>query len=275
MKILVTGGTGFIGTAVVNRMKEEGHEVKVFDINLGDDVRELSQCDDAVRGTDVVIHLAGILGTDELFDTPKDAIDINITGSVNMMISCVSHGAKFIPITMLPVFPSIYTGTKVSSGYFAKAYHHTYGLPVTYVQTFNAYGPNQAHGPGHPRKIIPAFSVEGWSNTPLKIWGDGEQMVDLVYVDDVASVFVDALSAPGKCETLDAGTGHAVTVNEVANFVLEVTGSTAGVEYFPMRRGETPTKVVSMKEGWDYLSYKPTYDLLKLMKTITAYRDMV
>lgn len=273
MNILVTGGTGFIGSAIIDLLRRMGHNVSAFDRTQGNDVRDKDQCIEAVRGMDKVIHLAGILGTDELFDAVQHAIDVNIKGSVNIMDACVVHSAHYIGITMLPVFPSIYTATKVASSRFATAYHHNYDLPVTHVRAYNVYGSQQAHGAGHPRKIVPAFSVEGWRNEPLKIWGDGNQIVDLIDVDVVARVFLDCLSAPGRDEIIDAGTKVPLTVNEVADFVLEITGSKAGVEHLPMRRGEIPTKVVSYGEGWEHLSFEPTYEPLKLMKTILAYRD--
>lgn len=273
MNILVTGGTGFIGAPIIGLFRSHGHTVSAFDRTVGNDIRDKDQCVEAVKGVDAVVHLAGILGTDELFDAVQDAIDVNIKGSVNVMDACVAHGARYIGITMLPVFPSIYSATKVSSQRFATAFHHNYDLPVTHVRAFNVYGSEQAHGPGHPRKIIPAFSTEGWRNEPLRIWGDGLQVVDLIDVHDVARVFLDALNAPGRDETIDAGTCVPLTVNEVADFVLEITGSTAGVEHLPMRRGEIPTKVVSYGEGWEHLSFTPTYEPLNLLKTIVAYRD--
>lgn len=273
MNVLVTGGGGFIGTPIVNLLTEFGYYVETYDLRDGNDIRDRDRVVAALEGMDAVIHLAGVLGTDELFDAVYDAIDINITGSVNVLDGCVEHGAKYVGITMLPVFPSIYTATKVSAGRFASAYHHTHGVPVTHVRAFNVFGPGQAHGAGHPRKIIPAFSVEGWRGEPMIIWGDGEQSVDLIHVDDVASIFVDAVEAPGKDETIDAGTGIRWTVNEVAEFVLEITGSKAGVEHRPMRRGERPTEVVASGEGWEYVSSLPTMHRLELMRTIVAYRD--
>lgn len=273
MKVLVTGATGFIGSAVVKRLNIRGHDFVEFDRTIGDDVRDIDSCYDHVYGADAVIHLAGILGTDELFDDVQHAIDVNISGAVNIMKACAEFGAHYIGVTMLPVFPSIYTATKVSSQRFATAFHHNTGLRVTHVRAFNAYGAEQKHGEGHPRKIIPAFSTEGWANAPLKIWGDGDQTVDLIHVDQIASIFVDALYCPGDDELIEAGTGFAMTVNEVADFVLKVTGSTAGVEHLPMRRGEIPSKdVVSTGVGWKYLSVKPWHDPLLLMKTVLSYR---
>lgn len=274
MNVLVTGGSGFIGSAVVRTLKDAGHYVRIFDRTAGLDVRDRMDVALAVREMDAVIHLAGILGTDELFDDVDNAVDINIKGSINVLNACKGTGAKYIGITMLPVFPSIYTATKVSAGRFATAYHHTHNVPVTHVRAFNVFGSGQAHGEGHPRKIIPAFSVEGWRNEPLIIWGDGEQMVDLISAQDVANVFLDALYLAGEDETIDAGTGVGWTVNEVAQFVLDITGSTAGVQHLPMRRGEIPTKVVSEGEGWEHLDVAPQFDELALIKAICSYKDM-
>lgn len=273
MNILVTGSSGLIGKAVVRVLQEAGHKVKPFDRAEGYDIMDFTSCQYAVGNVDAVIHLAGVLGTDELFDEIHKAIEINISGAVNVMSACAAEGAHYIGITMPPVFPSIYTATKVSATRFATAFHHNQHMPVTQVRAFNAFGADQHHGPGYPRKIIPAFSVEGWNNVPMIIWGDGKQSVDLIHVNDIARVFLDALAAPGQNETIDAGSGVSLTVNEVADFVIEITGSTAGVEHLPMRRGEIPTNIVSQKEGWEYLTFTPTYNPLELMKTIVAYKD--
>lgn len=273
MNVLVTGSSGFIGKAVVSALSASGHKVYPFDRDNGSDIRRRACCVDSMQGKDAVIHLAGILGTDELFDAPYVAIETNINGSVNMLAACVKHNAHYIGITMPPVFPSIYTATKVSAARFATAYHHNYDIPVTHIRAFNAFGPGQKHGSVHPRKIIPAFSTEAWAGVPLQIWGDGEQTVDLIHVDDIARIFVSALeNAPGKDETIDAGTGVSFTVNQVAAMVIEFANSNSQLQHLPMRRGEIPTKIVATGEGWDYLDFEPRFDPLDLLKTVISYR---
>ena len=101
------------------------------------------------------------------------------------------------------------------------------------------------------------------------MWGDGEQTVDLVYVDDVARMLVDAIDF-GDDAIFDAGTGEACTVNFIAGFIASLCGSSAGVEHLPMRRGEVPTKIVARGEGWDRLSWQPRLQMRELAATVRA-----
>lgn len=274
MNILVTGGSGFLGSAIVNRLREEGHTVATFDARDGCDIRDGIDCRIAAKGRDVVVHLAGVLGTDELFDAVHDAIDVNVTGTANVLDACVDAGAGYVGITMPAVFASVYTATKVAAQRLALAYHHSKGLPVCHVRAFNAYGAGQAHGPGHPRKIIPAFSCEAWSRRPLGIWGDGTQGVDLVDADDIAAVFAGAIHVVNGA-TIDAGTGHAMSVLDAAEIVLDVTGSRSGLRHLPMRRGEVPTAIVAKGEGWDLITPNriPKWRPDRLAETIRSYRN--
>lgn len=268
MKIAVTGGGGFIGRATITAAENAGHDTWSFDRSTGDDVfGDLA----GLKGADAVIHLAGMLGTSELFDTPEEAIHANVNGTLRILQWCHHHDAAYVGITMPDVFPSVYTATKVCAARLATAWHHSRGLPVSHVRAFNAYGPGQKHGPGHPQKVVPTFARSGWDNRPLPIWGSGSQTMDLIHADDVGRMLVDAC-AHGDNAVFDAGTGHAVTVNQLAKFVLEETRSTAGVSHLPMRPGETPTRIVAEGEGWDRLDWRPEFDWLRIGATIDWYR---
>jgi UDP-glucose 4-epimerase len=268
MRIAVTGGAGFFGRATVQAAEAAGHEVTVFDRVLGDDILgDLDRLD----GAGAVIHLAGLLGTSELFDTPEEAVDVNVKGTLRVLEWCRANGAAYVGITMPDPFPSVYTATRVAARRLATAWHQAYGLPVSTVRAFNGYGPHQAWGPGHPQKILPTFARAAWAGEPIPIWGDGEQGVDLVHSDDVGRMLVDAIRF-GDDETFDAGTGRMVTVNELAGFVLDVTGSTAGVTHLPMRPGEVPVHITARGEGWDLLDWKPAFDWDRVADVVRWYR---
>lgn len=267
MNVVVTGGRGFIGGALVRVLRDRGHVVITRDLPHTDIRRSLA----FGSGTDVVVHLAGILGTHELFDHIHDAIDVNVQGTANVLDATRRVGAAYVGITMPDAFPSIYTATKRAAVGLERAFHHTYDVPVSRVRAYNAYGPGQRHGKGHPQKIVPTFATEAWAGRPIPIWGDGTQTVDLIHVDELARLLADAIGH-GDDVTFDGGTGIAWTVNDVADMVLDITGSTAGVEYHPMRRGELPTTIVATGDGWDRLDWRPTLDIGALAATVKAYQ---
>jgi UDP-glucose 4-epimerase len=275
MRIAVTGGSGFLGRATVTAAENAGHDVWAFDRHDGNDIRgDLA----ALDGADHVIHLAGVLGTAELFDrgAPEQAVNVNIKGTLRVLEWCRDHGAGYTGITMPPVFPSVYTATKVCAQMMATNWHKAFGVPVSHVRAFNAYGPHQAHGPGHPQKIIPTFARAAWTGQPIPVWGDGTQTVDLVHADDVGRMLVDA-TGHGDDAVFDAGTGEAVSVNEVARFVSDTVDpgpgrAHCGIEYLPMRTGEEATTIVAKGEGWDRLDWRPVMDWGRLADTVRWYR---
>lgn len=268
MRIAITGGSGFLGQAAVNAAENAGHDVWTFDRTDGNDV--LGDLSD-LTSADAVIHLAGMLGTSELFDTPELAVDVNVKGTLRILDWCRGNDARYVGITMLHVFPSVYTATKVCSQRLASAWHQAYGVPVSHVRAFNAYGPHQAHGPGHPQKILPTFATEAWAGRPIPVWGDGEQTVDLIHSDDVGRMLIDAVHH-GDDSVFDAGTGVPITVNQVARDVLEITGSTAGIQYLPMRPGEVPVQVVAQGDGWGKLGWRPEMNWQKFTEAVQWYK---
>lgn len=274
MKIVVTGGGGFIGKAVVARGEAEGHDVWTFDRADGHDILgDLS----GLKGADSVIHLAGLLGTHELFQEAEEAVRVNVIGSLRVMQWCVENDAGYVGIMMPDLFPSIYTATKIATKRLADALHHSRNLKVSHVRAFNAYGPGQKFGPGHPQKILPTFAVAGWRNDPIPIWGDGTQVVDLIHADDLARLLVYATGWTGN-EVFDGGSGTQISVNQLAQFVLQVTGSKAGVTHLPMRDGEIPPKDCRAKgEGWDLLppGTEPTFDWGRIANAIVSYKEPV
>src|SRR5690606_20730187 len=140
---------------------------------------------------------------------------------------CRHHNAGYVGISMPDPFPSVYTATKVAARRLTTAWHHAYGLRASTVRAFNGYGPHQAHGPGHPQKILLSAARDAWEGRAMSSWSDGEQAIDHVLPDDVDRMFVQATQYADEV-SFDAGTGVPVTVDALEQFVLEVTASKAG-----------------------------------------------
>jgi UDP-glucose 4-epimerase len=259
MDVVVTGGEGFLGAYCCKALSEVGHAAVPFDrsADATQDVRDARAVSSALESADAVIHLAGLLGTSELFDSPHAAVDANVHGTLNVLQACERYGVRYVGITMPDVWSNVYQATKACGRRLASAWCSYRGVPVTHVRAFNAYGRGQKVW--GVQKILP-------------IWGDGTQLVDLIHADDIAHVLVDALTTPGEDEVIDAGTGQPKSVIDVAKLVLQVTGSVAGLEFLPMREGETCTQIIAQGDGWDLLAEPPRYNEDRLIETVHWYR---
>lgn len=252
-RVLITGGEGFLGQHLQRWLKSHAIPFDTLD-RFGNptyrwDIRSPLPITMGDYGR--VIHLAGLLGTHELFADVHRAIDVNIHGTVNVVKACARERIPFHGITMDHVWTNPYETTKLAAERLAQAWGREYGFPVKYTTVYNAYGEWQAHGPGHPQKIIPTFARAAHDNQPIPIWGDGEQVVDLIYAGHVAEIL-------GLGLDVDGGYGMPLTVNEVARMVWDIVhpGEEPKIEYKEMRMGEhTPTRdPVARKpihDGWD------------------------
>lgn len=275
MKVLVTGGKGWIGQATCRILERRGHEAIAFDRSDGLDVTNFDSVDAKVQDSDHVIHLAGVLGTHELFGNPGKAVDINIKGCLNIVLACVNHRVGMTEITMPRVNPSLYAATKACALDITEAYRRAEGLRCSYVRAYNAYGPGQAYGGDHPQKIVPTFSTRGWIGEPLPVWGDGMLLTDLVHVDDVARMLVEAM-AFSDGQMFDAGTGYAQPVLNVAEKVIALTGSRSKVDFLEPRKGErlvSTDRDFASGEGWDLLGgWHPVFDAERFADAVDSYR---
>lgn len=255
MRVVVVGGRGFLGGAIVGELLDRGDSVSIVEPG-----RTQADCDErfgarrvrvvpgdmmrpetlvaAFDGADEVYHMGGKLGTSELEDTVHEAVAANITGALNVFDSAIAAG---VPTVFYPTKPNVwlntYTVTKVAAEQFALLYNESSRLRIRSLRYFNAYGPWQALGP--VRKIIPIFAARALNRLPLIVYGDGQQTVDMIYSEDVGRITVDFTRSSHAGPAVDCGRGEALTVNQVAALVNEMTGNDAGVQHVPMRRGET------------------------------------
>jgi UDP-glucose 4-epimerase len=275
LRVLITGGHGWIGRATITRLIIEGHEPIAFDRATGHDVTDVNDVLEATADVDHVIHLAGLLGTHELLAQAERAVSVNVLGSLNVTVACAKHDIGLTQITMPRVNPSLYAATKSCAMDISEAWRHAEHLRVSYVRAYNAYGPGQAYGGDHPQKIIPTFASKAWAGEKLPIWGNGSLKVDLVHVDDVARMLVAAMKFKDG-QVFDAGTGYVQSVLDVARDVIEITGTGAGIEHLPRRKGErtrSTDKDVARGEGWDLLGgWHPIFDHDRLVEAVESYR---
>lgn len=257
MRCVVIGGSGFLGGAIVRELVGRGSEVLVADRSGGaphdcpPGVRSVV-CDItnpvAVRRTvqdaDEVYLIAGVLGTSGLNGDIQRAVQVNIAGAVNVLQACLEAG---VPRVFYPGKPNCwlntYTVTKEAAERFAALFNEA-DLEVVRMRWFNAYGPGQHMAP--VRKIVPTFCLCARFELPLPIYGTGLNTVDMIFSDDLARWSVEATRRRFSDRVYDLGTGEAMTVREVAEGVREVSGTSAGLRYEPMRQGETePTELVA------------------------------
>lgn len=256
---------GFIGSAVSNELKMRGHDVVSIDRAHGRNIFD-PRLKNWLKDTDTLIHLAGVLGTEELFDNAEVAVQINVGGTVRVLQACAASGVRFLGITMPDVWANVYQATKRCARDMATAWHINFELPVAHVLAYNVFGVGQkVHG---VQKIVPTFAHRAWRGQPIPIWGSGYQPVDLVPVEEVARVYADQVeNGEFKDEIVHAGSGFPMTVLEVAERVMEITDSRA-IEHHPMRKGEqeriavSPTMMSMSIDEWE-IAFRKTVNWYK------------
>jgi UDP-glucose 4-epimerase len=254
---LVTGGNGFIGRYVVEALLERGRNVNVLDragnrllgatTYLGD-IRDPTAVTEAMSHVDSWIHLAGVLGTQETIANPIPSAETNLLGGLNILQAAAQYQLPGVNIAVGNHWETnTYSITKSTMERFCKMYREYRETPVTVVRALNAYGPRQSvatpYGPSKVRKIMPSFIMRALNGKAIEVYGTGEQIMDMVYVEDVAEILIRALERTeehgGQEQIYEAGTGRATSVLDVATEVLRTIGS-GSIHYLPMRPGETP-----------------------------------
>ena len=250
MKVLVTGGLGFIGRAVCRTLERGGHEAIPLDrhgINVAcvmGDVRDRGSMFEAIYNVDGVIHLAAILGTQETFNRTREVAENNIIGSLNVFDACRDLKKRAVYIAVGNHWMNNpYSISKTAAERFALMYNVELGTKIAVVRGMNVYGPGQKAAP--VRKIMPNLILPALRDEEITIYGDGTQIMDMIYVGDIAEILVRALTIDHGVydRVFEAGAGLDVTVNDLATMVIEEVGH-GRLKHVPMRPGEIPNSVV-------------------------------
>ena len=262
MRVLVTGGAGFIGGHVCSALVKAGHDPLIFDhydrggydypVILGD-VRDATAVTEAMAHAGGWIHLAAVLGTQETIANPRPAAESNLMGGLNMLEAATQYDVPGVYIGVGNHWMNnSYSISKTMVERYVDMYNKNRGARVNVVRAMNAYGPGQIATPpwdtSRVRKITPAFICRALDKLPLEVYGDGAQISDMVYVGDVAKALVRALEyATGGdvfANPVEIGPAEHTTVQQFAQMVIDACGSASEIVNLPMRPGEIPSSVV-------------------------------
>ena len=255
---LVTGGAGFIGSHIVDRLVENDFDVKVVD-NLSSgrlenlrkplnenrilfvkaDIRDPETVKRAVEDVEVVFHEAAFVGGPQSIENPVLANDVNVNGTLNLLEASVKCNVKrFILASSAAVYgeqgtlpikegavprpSSPYAVSKLSAEYYSRVYYGSYGLETVVFRYFNVYGDRQACGPY--AVVVTAFLNSLLGNKQPVIYGDGEQTRDFVNVSDVVDANMLAMEKKCAGEVFNVATGSSVKINKVFRILRSATG---------------------------------------------------
>lgn len=302
MKILVTGGAGFIGSHVTNLLIEQGHKVTVVD-NLSHgikgvvnpnsnfiqaDLLDQPSLEKILPGHEVVIHMASLIEVGESVKKPVDFAENNILGTVKLLESmrktgvnriifsssaCVYGTPKKLPITEndpLGKQENPYGLTKVSMEQFCILYHTLYNFDVIILRYFNPYGPFELH---HPEThAIPNFIKAILDKQPIPLYWKGEQIRDFIYIDDLALAHILPLTKSG-INIYNVGTESGVKVIDVVKKIFELVGYDVPINDKGERKGDVEALVASAEKIKTELGWAAKINLEEgLKKTIDFYR---
>jgi len=268
LKIGVTGGAGFIGSHVVDALVADGHEVTILDLatprwapagvtHRPVDLMSVEALTEATAGMDVLFHLAAYADVNDVVREPVGAIDLNIGGTLRVLEAAKANSLKRVVLaSTVWVYSSykphtenetvdedvlmsvdanrhIYTTTKVAAEMLCHDYWNMHKVPFTILRYGIPYGPRM-----RPSLVLPIFVRKALAGEPLTVTGDGLQNRKFIYVEDLARGHALCLQDAGENQTFNLDGSEKVTILQIAETALKLTGSSQPVQFTPARPGD-------------------------------------
>lgn len=292
MKVLVTGGAGFIGSHLVHALLRAGHSVRVID-NLATgkrerlaevfaeiewvqaDIRDENACAEAVSGVETVLHEAAIPSVARSVTDPAASHDVNVTGSVTLLLACRGAGVKRLVFasssaiygpgpdlpkveSMCPAPLSPYAVNKLAVEHYCRSFAALGWLETVCLRYFNVFGPGQ-----DPRAeyaaVVPKFARALLDGRSITVFGDGSQTRDFTFVDNVVQANLKALTAevePGEAFNVGCGTGF--SINDLVSELGRAVGTDASVQFSAPRPGDVLHSFAAIQRARERLAYQPS-----------------
>ena len=307
-KILITGGAGFVGSTIADQLFDAGAaEVRVLDnfirgtrrnldsasakgdlIVIDGDIRDVDTVDSAIEGVDYVFHQAALRIT-RCAEAPREAIQVLVDGTLNVLERSIQHKVKKIVAassasvygdpSYLPMDEShpfnnrtLYGAGKIANEQMLRAYFEMFQLPYVAFRYFNVYGPRMDLDGVYTEVLIRWLdAIE--SGTPPKIFGDGSQSMDFVFIEDVARANIAGLMSDVSDEIFNVGTGVQTTLNELCHLLLKIYGSSLKPEYHEARKvNNVQARRAAIENAETRLGFKATVDLESGLKKLIEWR---
>ncbi len=267
MKVLVTGGAGFIGSHIVETLQSEAEVIALDNLRSGNlsnldglkvefvngDIRDREVVRKCMTGVDYVFHLAALISVPESMDNPLECVDINNRGMLIVLEEAARAGVKMLcfssscavygdnPIspkveTLSPEPKSPYAVSKLDGEYYCGIFRDTGKLKTACLRYFNVFGPRQSPESAYAA-AIPIFVSKAVKNETITIYGDGEQTRDFIYVKDIAKANI-YLAKNAITGVHNAGYGRQTTIKSLAEKIISSTNSKSKIQYLPERIGD-------------------------------------
>jgi len=267
MRILVTGGAGFIGSHIVEHFQNEAEVCVLDDLRTGrlsnlkglkyefieGSVTDRQLVCKVMQGVDYVFHLAALISVPESMEKPVECVEINTIGTLIVLQEAASAGVKKLCLsssaaiygdnptvpkteTMVPEPKSPYAVTKLDGEYYCRMFQTEGKLRTASLRYFNVFGPRQDPA-GQYAAAVPIFIDHALKNDPITVFGDGEQTRDFVYVKDVVAANVHLALDRDSCDVYNVARGR-MTINALAATIVDITGSQSSVSYAAERAGD-------------------------------------
>ncbi len=292
MKALITGGAGFIGTHLANRLQAMGWLVRVLDdLSSGSpdglheqiflqrgDVNDIPQLWTLLQGVDVAFHLAARVSVPASAHYPREYNTVNVGGTVSLLEACRDVGVRRVILASsatvygaLPIQPvaedstlrpaAPYAVSKVAAEHYLFSLARINQFEAVALRIFNAYGPHQLIPPVNA-PVVPRFLLDVLHQRSVLIFGDGTQTRDFIYVDDVVDGLVAAAIKPNlNGEIINIGSGVGTSINNLAAAIGEAVGQTPNLLHNLQVEGGVPHLVADTSKAQAELNFRPQVDL--------------
>ncbi len=309
-RIVVIGGAGLIGSHAVDQLlAEDVAEIVIFDsfvrgthenlaeamrdprvklFEAGGDITQTDILDAALKGADAVLHFAA-LWLLQCHDFPRSAFDVNVRGTFNVLEACVKNNVQRLvmsssasvygdaveePMTEDHPFnnKNFYGATKIAGEAMARAFHHRYGLNVAGLRYMNVYGPRQDYRGAYIAVIMKMLDAIDRGEGPT-ILGDGSEAFDFVAVKDCAGANLCALKSEAVDRFYNVGTGKRTSLKELAELLLNLTGSNQPIQYAPRSQATlVRNRIGSPKRAVEEIGFKAEIGLEEGLRDLIKWR---